>query len=119
MEKTLAAKHASNYRQRKGKRNRELGIEILPVEVSIGMTQGLQCLMREHGFTQRQEVYQTLLRHVLSVDFEEAARILRPVTSVFAVSPKLARQFRTESLKEIHRNPGDETITPEINEVVE
>lgn len=117
MEKTSAAKHSSAYRQRVEERNKFLGIEKLTVDVSLGMTQSLECLMREHGFRQRQEVYQTLLRYVMSLDFADAAKILRPITSGFDISQKLARQFRNESLKEIRRDPGDETITPDTNEV--
>jgi hypothetical protein len=112
MPKTSAAKHSSDYRKRSAEKNQTLGIEKLSVEVSADMTQSLQCLMREHGFSQRQEVYQTLLRHVIGLDFDEAAKILRPITSGFDVSPKLARQFRNESLKELRRDPGDEHIPP-------
>lgn len=112
MAKNSAAKHSSDYRQRVVEKNAALGIEKLTVEVSQGMTQGLECLMREHGFAQRQEVYQNLLRHVLSLDYDEAAKLLHPITSAFDISPKLARQFRNASLKELRRDPGDEHLIP-------
>lgn len=113
MEKSAAAKHSATYRKKKAEEKEKLGIETLEVDVSIGITHGLECLMREHGFVQRQEVYQTLLRFVLGLDFDEASRVLRPITSGFEVSPQLARKFRNESLKELNRDPGDDPLPGE------
>jgi hypothetical protein len=117
MAKTAAAKHASDYRKRQAEQKAALGVETLKVDVPEGVKAGLKRLMKEHGFSQQQEVFQTAILHLINTSFEDAARILKTDTSGFVVTPKLARQFQEESLKELRRNPGEDADLIQKNEL--
>jgi hypothetical protein len=112
MAKTAAAKHASDYRKRQAEKKAALGVETLKVDVPNGVKAGLKRLMKEHGFSQQQEVFQTAILHLISASREDAARILKADTSGFVVTPKLSRQFDNASRKELRRDGGDEIIAP-------
>ena len=107
MAKTAAAKHASDYRKRQADQKAAMGVETLKVDVPEGVKAGLKRLMKEHGFSQQQEVFQTAILHLINASHEDAARILKPDTSGFSISSKLARQFYDASLKELNRDSGD------------
>lgn len=103
-----AAKHASDYRKRQAEQKAALGVETLKVDVPEGVKAGLKRLMKEHGFSQQQEVFQTAILHLIRASREDAARILKHDTSGFIISSKLARQFYEASIKELQRHPGDD-----------
>lgn len=112
MAKTAAAKHASDYRKRQAEQKAALGVETLKVDVPEGVKAGLKRLMKEHGFSQQQEVFQTAILHLIRASREDAARILRADTSGFTISSKLARQYLEKASAELKANPGDEIVPP-------
>ncbi|MNL84838.1 hypothetical protein D3C87_2129390 [compost metagenome] len=67
----------------------------------------LKRLMKEHGFNNQREVYQDLLRNVIAVNFDTAAHMLRCVTTPFFITVEVSLEFRNESLRELHKVPGD------------
>jgi hypothetical protein len=109
MAKTAAAKHASDYRKRQAEQKEALGVETLKVDVPKGVKAGLKRLMKEHGFSQQQEVFQTAILHLISASREDAARILSADTSGFTISPKLAREFY-----EAHNAKCSQYVTEEL-----
>jgi pimeloyl-CoA synthetase len=110
MAKTAAAKHASDYRKRQAEQKAALGVETLKVDVPEGVKAGLKRLMKEHGFSQQQEVFQTALLYLIRASHAEAACILKPDTSGFSINSKLARRFYEASLKEMRLDLGEEII---------
>lgn len=43
-----------------------------------------------------------------------ARRLERPDAPAFYISPKLARQFEEQSLRDLRRDPGDEIVPPDL-----
>lgn len=112
-EKTGAAKHSADYRDRKRAEAERLGIETLSVESAAGTRAELAKAMRAHGYTQLQELLQDLRRAFIAVDHrEQARRLKKPDAPAFQISPKLARQFEEASQAELKRDSGDEIVTP-------
>lgn len=113
MEKTAAAKHSADYRERQNAAKAKLGIETLKVDMPIGVRSGLTTAMADHGYSQLQELWQDLALSFLSMPHEEQARRLRkPDASAFVVTAKLSRQFERDSRRDLARDRGDEIITP-------
>lgn len=83
------------------------GVGVFKVEVAGVFMPDLKRLMKEHGLNNQQEVYQNLLRNVIAADFDTAARMLRCVTTPFEIPEKVSRAFERESLRELHKDPGD------------
>lgn len=113
-QKTGAAKHSADYREREKKKAEKLGIE----KVFFNMPEGIKAAMAEeierHGYEQVQELWQDLALSWVAQDPEERARRLeRPDAPAFYISPKLARQFEAASIAELKRLPGDEVIDPD------
>ncbi|SMC70107.1 hypothetical protein [Pseudomonas sp. URIL14HWK12:I5] len=113
-QKTGAAKHSADYRDRQKKTAAKLGIE----KVFFNMPEGIKAAMAAeiecHGYDQVQELWQDLALSWIAQDPEERARRLeRPDAPAFYISPKLARQFEAASSAEIRRSPGDEIIPPD------
>jgi hypothetical protein len=105
MEQTAAAKHSAAYRARKNAEKNKLGIEKLSVDVPVGIRSGMETAMKDHGYSQIQELWQDLALSFLASPRDEQARRLRKLdTSAFVVTPRLARQFDKESRKEIARD---------------
>lgn len=108
MEKSAAAKHSADYRARQNEIKAKMGIETLKIEAPVGTRSGMDTAMKDHGYSQVQELWQDLALSFLSMPHEEQARRLRkPDTSAFVISPSLARQFDRESRKEIVKDPEE------------
>ena len=99
-------------REKKAADDAKKGIGRFQVEVAGVFMGDLKRLMKEHGFNNQQEVYQNLLRNVITADFDTAAQMLKCVTTPYAVSKKVSRTFHEQSMAELARDPGDEVVTP-------
>jgi hypothetical protein len=101
MEQTAAAKHAAAYRQRQKEKKVQLGISTVTIEVAQGIAAQLPEFLKQHGFDNAQELYQTLVLYVLRAPFEEAARILKPHTSGFVITDEMTRRLEAAGLAEV------------------
>lgn len=107
-EKTGAAKHSADYRDREKKKDEKLGIEKVLFNMPAGIRLAMAAEIERHGYDQVQELWQDLALSWIAQDPEERARRLeRPDAPAFYISPKLARQFEEASRAELKRNPGD------------
>ncbi|AZL68820.1 hypothetical protein [Pseudomonas oryziphila] len=112
-EKTGAAKHSADYRDRQKKKATKLGIEKVHFNMPEGIKIAMAAEIERHGYDQVQELWQDLALSWIAQEHEERARRLeRPDAPAFYISPKLARQFEDASLAEIKREPGDEIVSP-------
>ncbi|RFP99462.1 hypothetical protein D0O09_22385 [Pseudomonas putida] len=112
-QKTGAAKHSANYRDRKKAEAERLGIEKVFFNMPAGIKKAIAAEIEAHGYEQVQELWQDLALSWIAQDPEERARRLeRPDAPAFYISPKLARQFEEASLAELRRDPGDEIERP-------
>jgi hypothetical protein len=115
MEKTAAAKHSADYRQRQNEAKERLGIESLKIDLPAGTRLGIRTAMKEHGYSQMQELWQDLALSFLSMPIkEQAQRLRKPDASAFVISSKLARQFEVESRRELVRDPGDDVTAEPV-----
>lgn len=115
MEKTAAAKHSADYRERQNAEKTRLGIETLKMDMPIGVKSGITTAMKDHGYSQIQELWQDLALSFLSMPHEEQSRRLRkPDASAFVVTQRLARQYVDAANAEIKRNSGDEVLRLEF-----
>jgi hypothetical protein len=65
--------------------------------------------MKDHGYSQVQELWQDLALSFLAAPLEEQARRLRkPDAAVFVVTLKMARQLRELGMREPDRNADDD-----------
>jgi hypothetical protein len=112
-QKTGAAKHSADYRDRKKKKAEKLGIEGVTITMPAGIKKALAAEIKRHGYKQVQELWQDLALSWIAQEPEERARRLeRPDAPAFYISPKLARQFEQASMAELRRDPGDEIVRP-------
>ncbi|MFJ3147572.1 hypothetical protein [Pseudomonas hunanensis] len=112
-EKTGAAKHSADYRDRVKKKAEKLGIEKVFFHMPEGIKAAMTAEIVRHGYDQVQELWQDLALSWIAQDPEERARRLeRPDAPAFYISPKLARQFEEASMAELRRDPGDEICRP-------
>ena len=112
-EKTAAAKHSKDYRDRKKVDAERFGIESLPVDMAKGTRSRMSVAMKNNGYKQLQEMLQHLHLSFLNASPKEQARRLKiNDASCFDISPKLARQFKEASLVDARRDHGDEIIAP-------
>ena len=115
-QKTGAAKHSADYRDRKKEEAERLGIEKVFFNMPEGIKTAMAAEIERHGYEQVQELWQDLALSWIAQDPEERARRLeRPDAPAFYISPKLARQFEAASMAELKRFPGDEIQTPPTN----
>ncbi|RRV76586.1 hypothetical protein [Pseudomonas sp. p99-361] len=113
-QKTGAAKHSADYREREKKKAEKLGIEDITITMPAGIKKALAAEIKRHGYKQVQELWQDMALSWVAQDPEERARRLkRPDAPAFYISPKLARQFEEASIAEIKRSPGDVVIRPD------
>lgn len=114
-QKTGAAKHSANYRDRKKAEAERLGIEKVFFNMPEGVKAAMTAEIERYGYDQVQELWQDLALSWIAQEPEERARRLeRPDAPAFFISPKLARQFEAASAAELKRNPGDEVLRPEL-----
>ncbi|MQA53701.1 hypothetical protein [Pseudomonas piscis] len=114
-EKTGAAKHSADYRDRKKAEADRLGIEKMHFDMPAGIRKQLAAEMQAHGYSQVQELWQDLaLSWIAQSPDERARRLQKPGAQAFRVSPRLARQFEIQSVAELRRDPGDEIVSPEM-----
>lgn len=112
-ERTQGARDSKAYRDREKEKALRLCIEKMTLVTAAGTKQGMSDAMKNHGYSQLQELLQNLHLSFLACDQEEQARRLRrPDAPAFEISPKLARQFEEASRAELKRDPGDEVVTP-------
>lgn len=109
---TAEALKQRRKREKAAAKDAALGVEKFTIEVAGLFKADLKRLMKQHGFNNQQEVYQTLLRNVIAADFETAAQMLKCVTRPFVVTEKVSRAFYEKSVAEIAADPGDEIISP-------
>lgn len=69
-------------------------------------------VMKAQGINNLQDIHQRLLINLIAADFETQARMLRSVTTPFVITEEVSREFRTESLRELRKDPCDEIISP-------
>ncbi|URD40684.1 hypothetical protein M6G63_14460 [Pseudomonas sp. BYT-5] len=113
-QKTGAAKHSADYREREKKKAEKLGIEDITIKMPAGIKKALSAELKRLGFKQVQELWQDMALSWIAQDPEERARRLeRPDAPAFYISPKLARQFEAASMAELKRDPGDEQVPPD------
>lgn len=113
-QKTGAAKHSADYRDRLKKEAAKLGIEKVFFNMPEGIKAAMAAEIERHGYDQVQELWQDLALSWIAQDPEERARRLeRPDAPAFYISLKLASQFEAASMAELKRDPGYEIITPD------
>lgn len=113
-QKTGAAKHSADYRDRQKKQASKLGIEKVFFNMPEGIKAAMAAEIAHHGYDQVQELWQDLALSWIAQDPEERARRLeRPDAPAFYISPKLARQSEAASMAEFKREPGCEVIPPD------
>lgn len=107
-EKTGAAKHSADYRDRKKAEADRLGIEKMHFDMPTGIRKQLAAEIETYGYSQVQELWQDLaLAWIAQEPDERARRLLKPDAPAFRISPRLARQFEDASQAELRRDPGD------------
>jgi len=108
MEKTAAAKHSADYRARQAEAKEKLGIEKMSVNVPAGTRSGMKTAMKDHRYSNVQELWQELALSFLSMPLEEQGRRLRkPDTSAFIVTPSMARQLDEAAKREAARDEDE------------
>lgn len=113
-EKTGVAKHSADYRARQKAQAKKLGIEKVFFNMPEGIKAAMAAEIERHGYDQVQELWQDLALSWIAQDPEERTRRLeRTDAPAFYISPKLARQFEEQSLRDLRRDPGDEIIPPD------
>ncbi|MFJ5297454.1 hypothetical protein ACIQAL_13125 [Pseudomonas sp. NPDC088368] len=109
MAKTGAAKHSADYRDRQNAIKEKMGIEVQKIDTPVGTRSGLNTAMKEHGYSQIQELWQDLALSFLASPFEEQKRRLRkPSASAFVVTPKLARQLKEAGMAQADPHADEE-----------
>ncbi len=110
--KKSPADHAKDYRDRQREKAAKLGIEKVTIDMAAGVKAGMAAAMKRNGITSVQEAWQNLGLYLKRASPEEQDRMLKPDSSGFVISEKLASQFDVLSQAEIAANPGDEIIAP-------
>jgi len=114
-ERTAAARHSADYREREKKKAEKLGIEDVTITMPAGIKKALAAEIKRHGYKQFQELWQDLaLSWIAQEPKERARRLERPDAPAFYISPKLARQFEEASLAELKREPGDDVYRNQL-----
>ncbi|MDR0189398.1 hypothetical protein RCO22_10655 [Pseudomonas yamanorum] len=104
---TAEALKQRRKREKSAAKDAALGVEKFTVEVAGVFKSDLKRLMRQHGFTNQQEVFQNLLRNVIAADFESAAQMLKCVTTPFVVTEKVSQLIRAAGLKSLADDPPE------------
>ena len=99
-------------REKDAAKKAALGIEKFTIEVAGVFKSDLLQVMKAQGINNLQDIHQRLLINLIAADFETQARMLRSVTTPFVITEEVSREFRTESLRELRKDPCDEIISP-------
>lgn len=110
--KKSPADHSKDYRDREKAKAEKLGIEKVTIDMASGVKAGMREAMKRNGITSVQEAWQNLGLYLKRASPEEQDRMLKPDSSGFVISEKLAQQFVDLSQAEIAADPGDEIIAP-------
>jgi len=106
-EPTKEAIKQKKKREKAAAKDAALGVEKFTVEVAGVFKPDLKRVMAAHGFNNQQEVYQNLLRNLIAADFDTQAKMLKCVTTPYAISEKVSRALERETLAEL-RSEQDE-----------
>ncbi|NWF10143.1 hypothetical protein HX810_20935 [Pseudomonas salomonii] len=106
-ELTAEAKKQRRKREKAAEKNAALGVEKFTVEVAGVFKADLKRLMKQHGFNNQQEVFQNLLRNVITADFETASEMLKCVTTPFVITERVSLAFKEASSRQIEADPGE------------
>lgn len=104
---TAEALKQRRKREKANEKNAALGVEKFTVEVAGVFKGDLKRLMKQHGFNNQQEVFQNLLRNVISADYETAAQMLKCVTTPYVVTEKVSQIIRAAGLKSLADDPPE------------
>lgn len=102
-------------REKSAAKDAALGVEKFTVEVAGVFKPDLKRVMAAHGFNNQQEIYQNLLRNLITADFETQAQMLKCVTTPFFISEKVSRLIEAAGMKSLADDPpesDDEVVTP-------
>jgi len=102
-------------REKAAAKDAALGVEKFTVEVAGVFKPDLKRVMVAHGFNNQQEVYQNLLRNLIAADFETQAKMLKCVTTPFAVTEKVSSIIQAAGMKSLADDPPeqeDEILRP-------
>lgn len=110
--KKSPADHSKEYRQRELEKAAKLGIEKVTINMAAGVKAGMAAAMKRNGIRNAQEAWQNLGLYLMRASPDEQDKMLKSDSSGFDVSPKLARQFDSESRRELMRELGNEVIYP-------
>lgn len=114
-EPTAEAIKQRRKREKENAKNAAMGIGKFQIEVAGVFKPDLQKVMKAHGINNQQDIHQRLLINLIAADFETAARMLRCVTTPFAVTEKVSRIIRAAGLKSLADDPPepeDEIVEP-------
>lgn len=114
-EPTAEALKQRRKREKAAVKDAALGVQKFTVEVAGVFKSELKRLMSEHGFNNQQEVYQNLLRNVITADFETAAQMLKCVTTPVVCTEKVSHLIEAAGVKSLTDEPPeqeDEVETP-------
>lgn len=117
-EPTKEAIKQKKKREKAAAKNAALGVEKFTVEVAGVFKPDLKRVMAAHGINNQQEVYQLLLMNLIAADFDTQAKMLRCVTTPFAVSEKVSRLIRKAGMKSLADDPpepDDEIEDPSVS----
>jgi len=112
--KKTPADHSREYRQREQEKASKLGIEKVIINMAAGVKAGMAAAMKRNGIKNAQEAWQNIGLYLSRASPEEQDRMLKPDTSGFVISSKLANQFEEKSRRELMRDPGDENYAPAL-----
>lgn len=112
---TAEALKQRRKREKAAAKAAELSIEKFTVEVAGIFKSDLKRVMKAHGIDNQQDVHQRLLMNLIAADFETQGKMLRCVTTPYAVSEKVSQRFQKQSIHALAKEPGepgDEVIAP-------
>jgi len=106
-EPTAEALKQRRKREKAAAKDAALGIEKFTVEVAGVFKPDLKKVMKSHGIDNQQDVHQRLLMNLIAADFETQAKMLRCVTTPYAVTEKVSRIIQAAGLKSIAEDPPE------------
>ncbi|AXJ04850.1 hypothetical protein CFN16_12195 [Pseudomonas fluorescens] len=94
-------------REKSAAKDAALGVEKFTIEVAGVFKPDLKRVMAAHGFNNQQEIYQNLLRNLITADFETQAQMLKCVTTPFVVTEKVSRLIEAAGRKSLADDPPE------------